>query len=113
MAGDEILRQKRAHGMADQDHWATAMIGAHLLAKTPEIADAFVPAVALGEKTLIAWPGRRSSVAAMIVGIDRVAIGRQHRGEAMIASGMLGEAVGDLHHGLGRRGRNGSSRSTP
>jgi hypothetical protein len=49
----------------------------------------------------------------VIIGIDRVAIGRQRRGEAMIASGMLGEAVGDLHHGLGRRGRNGSSRSTP
>jgi hypothetical protein len=49
----------------------------------------------------------------MIVGIDRVAIGRQRHGEAMIASGMLGKTVGDLHHRLRRSGRKPSIDKEP
>ena len=41
----------------------------------------------------------RAAVSAMIVGIDRVAVRVEVLGEGPIASGMLADAVNDLHHG--------------
>ena len=99
---DEVLRHKRAHGMADEHDWQARMVGGDALVQPPEIIDAFAPAVPLGKEAEILQRRGRPAMAAMIAGIDRIASASQRLGKPGVSAGMLDEAMGNLHHRLRR-----------
>jgi hypothetical protein len=103
MLADEVLRHKRAHGMADEHDWQARMVGGDALVQPPEIVDAFAPAVPLGKEAEILRRRGRPAMAAMIAGIDHIASASQRLGKPGVSAGMLDQAVGNLHHRLRRR----------
>ena len=79
------------------------MVDGDALVQPPEIVYAFAPAVLLSKEAKILRRWRRPAMAAMIAGIDRVASTSKRLGKPGISAGMLDEAMGNLHHRLGRR----------
>jgi|GEM_PF-3673533 len=94
MLADEVLRHKRAHGMADEHDWQARMVDGDTLAQPPEI----VYAVPLSKEAEILRRWRRPAMAAMIARINRIASASKCLGKPGISAGMLDEAMRDLDH---------------
>jgi hypothetical protein len=103
MLADELLRQERAHGMADEKQREPRMVGGDLAIELPDIVEEPPPAVALSEKTEIGRCRLGKAVAAVIAGIDRVAGAGQRLREPRITPGMLRQPMDDLNRRLRRR----------
>ena len=63
MLADEVLRHKRAHGMADEHDWQARVVDGDALVQAPEIVYAFAPAALSAKKprssgvaTVRPWP---------------------------------------------------------
>ena len=82
--------------MAEKHDRQPRKVGRDAAIEAPEIAEAFRPALALSEKTEIGWRGRLA-MAAMIVGVNAVSLGRQRLGQPRIAPGVFGQPMRDLY----------------
>lgn len=109
MLANEVLRHKRAHGMADEHDWQAWMVDGDALAQPPEIVYAFAPAVPLSKEAEILRRllrrQRCPAMAAMIAGIDCISSASKGLGKPGVSARMLDEAMGNLHHRLRRRFR--------
>jgi hypothetical protein len=97
MLGDEVLPEERSQRMAKEDDRNARLLLGDQPVHGPEIADDFSPSPVVGEMAEVGRSGL-GPVAAMVVGVNRVARGVERRGEAGVAGAVLGEAVGELHH---------------
>ena len=95
MPGDERQAEERSHRMAEEHDRRARPFGLDQPVEGPEVAKDLLPAAAVGEMSEVGRR-RRWSVAAMVVGVDRVSGGVERRRETRIAGRMLGEAMGDL-----------------
>ena len=83
--------------MAEEDDWRPRLLARDQAIEGPEVADDLVPPAFVGEMPEICR-SRLGPVAAMVVGVSRVARSIQRRGETGVAGAVLGEAMGDLHN---------------
>ena len=82
--------------MAEEDDRRPRLLGGDQAVQGPEVADDLVPSAFVGEMAEIGG-GALGPMAAMIVGVNRVARGVERGGETRVAGAVLGEAMGDLH----------------
>lgn len=94
-----LLRQKRSHRVAEQDHGRIGMLRDDVPVQSMKIIEAFTPTLRLGEKAKISRACRRTAMSPMIVGVDSISGGVECLRQIAIACGMLGHAMHDLHHG--------------
>lgn len=87
-----------------QQHNRYASLRRDSAIKLPEIIETLAPAIAFGKEAEIVSVPRGASVSAEIRGVDRIAFGRQRFRNTAIPSGMLGQAVDNLHRGFRLRG---------
>src|ERR1700727_3167861 len=82
--------------MAEEDDSSARLLGGDPAVQGPEVADDLVPSAFIGEVAEVGG-GSLGPMAAMVVGVDRVARGVKCGGEPGVAGAVLGEAMGDLH----------------
>jgi len=88
----------------EQDPRGTAAAGVDRLAHSDEVVHQRVPAVR-AEVPELGRIAHAASVPTMIVGVDLEAGGAERRREPGVSTGVLAEAVGDLHNGANRAAR--------
>ena len=95
MLAQEVQHHERPHVLTDQHDGQGRMLDDDAAVQLPEIAEAFPPAIPLGEAPELLGTLCRSAVAAMIAGVNGIAGTRQRLGELDIPTGMLEQSVGD------------------
>ncbi len=102
MVAQELLDHERSERMAQNHDGRVWMIRANPLVELPQVLDAPVPSLVIGEVAQVGGRLRRTAVSPMVVGVDRVSRPAQGLGHPRVSAGVLGPTVGDLHHRLRR-----------
>ncbi len=95
MLGDETPADERPERMAEKDDRKPRLLRGDQPVEGPEVADAFRPAVPVGEMAKVRR-GRGGAVAAQVRGVGGVAGRIEGLSEPRVAPAVLGEAMGDL-----------------
>ncbi len=83
--------------MAEEDDRRPRLLGGDQAVEGPEVADDLVPSALVGEMAEIGGLSL-GPMAAMVVGVSRVARGIERGGETGVTGAVLGEAMGDLQN---------------
>src|SRR5690606_35919631 len=86
------------HGMAEDDHRQAGMLICDQIVDSKNIGEHFFDAVLVREHAGRRIRCPRAAVAAMVVRIDMEAMCSEMVGKALVARGVLGKAMVDLHN---------------